>query len=141
MATLFLVGYYPVDLDAFKVGRGDNTSSHFENILQVFVVFELENGWMADVSGHPDKRTDDGNMDGVARLKAGVVAAVAIQEKVIEIDGADHFAVAQQLNVAQTSGLGRTSCGNQGAENGGEGVHRIGARGIHLTDDVNLDRA
>ena len=91
------------------------------------------------VDGHGRRHRRD--EDDVARQQLGVVAGVAAQQQVVQIEAADDGALALELDVAQRADRLDAAGGVQRRGDGREPADRIAAGTIRLAHDEHADRA
>ena len=103
--------------------------------------FELVDGGLVKGAGHGHTGPHGRDHDNVTRHEGQVTRFVAARDEVVEVQGADGFAGAFELDVAHGAvGAGATA-GKEGIDQGAEARQVVGARLLRLADHINLDAA
>ena len=79
--------------------------------------------------------------DDVVVAQADIAAQLAVEDVVVDVDGANQTVVAVYLNITECTNVVRTTSHIQGMEYGGKGCQCVGARCLYLTHHVDGDGA
>ena len=93
------------------------------------------------LTGHINQTVVGTHHDDVVVTQTDIAAELAVEDIVVDVDGADQTIVAIDLDVTQGTNIVRTTSHIQGMEHRGKGGQCVGTRGLHLTHHVDGDGA
>src|SRR5262249_26231374 len=132
-----LVRHWTFDLYTLQIPQSRNPTRQIQETLQGRAWVKFINGWPLHIAGHPGNPANKRYQNGVPRLQSHILALVALQEQVIEIEGMDLPAPSHQLDTPQRTVFRGATRGKQCVNNGRERTDCIGARLSHLPYHVD----
>ncbi len=135
-----LVIVHPLDLHPLEPSGERDPAGQIQHLAQRHGPGHLIDRRPLDVPGNPNHRPDQRDEDRIAILQTDILALVASQEKIVQIQRHRLLAAPRQPDLPQRSVLGRPPGGEKRVDGGREradGV-RPGRRG--LADHEHLDR-